>query len=291
MDKIELADVQRALSLLLVEFDRVCTDLGLRYVGYGGTALGAVRHHGFIPWDDDADVAMTRPEYERFLAEAPTRLRSGFSIRNSRTESEYPNMFSKLALDGTLFISEQMKDNPYRMPIALDIFPLDVVGPSRDAYRRQSRSTWFWGRMLYLQGTPRPYVAVRGYVKTMIHVATAAIHTGLAMCRVSPRSLQHRWERAARRYESTGGTLLADFTDQRPLAWAATESDLFPAVEMPFGQISLPVPRDYDVLLRRGYGDYMELPAEEDRKTHEPFLVDLGSLKESSSWDSLPDLP
>lgn len=271
-----LQQVQHALTAILMEFDRVCRELGLRYVVYGGTALGAVRHHGFIPWDDDADVAMTRPEYERFLAEAPRVLGRGFSIQNSRTNALYPNMFSKLALDGTLFISEQMKDNPYKMPIALDLFPLDVVAPSREEYGRQSRATWVWGRLMYLQGTPRPYVEVTGWKRKVIFAGTTAVHGLLRSFRVTPRALQCRWERAARRYEESVGALMGDFTDQRPLAWAVTEEDLYPAVELPFGDMSVPVPRHYDAILTRGYGDYMQLPPEDKRKTHEPFIIELG---------------
>lgn len=275
-DQSVLQGVQSALTVIIREFDRVCSKLGLRYVVYGGTALGAVRHQGFIPWDDDADVAMTRPEYERFLAEAPRLLGEGFSIENSRTNALYPNMFSKLALKGTLFISEQMKDNPYRMPIALDIFPLDVVAPSREAYRRQSRETWFWGRMMYLQGTPRPYLEVAGPLRSAIFCATETVYGLLRVLHIGPRTLQRRWERSARRFERTGGALMGDFTDRRPLSWATKEEDLYPALQMPFGDITVPVPRHYDAILTRGYGDYMQLPPEDKRKTHEPFIIELG---------------
>lgn len=271
-----LHQVQRALIEILAEFGRVCVELGLRYVVIGGTALGAVRHQGFIPWDDDADVAMTRPEYERFLAEAPALLGERFSIQNSRISSLYPNAFSKLTLKGTLFISEQMKSNPYKMPIALDIFPFDVVAPSREQYRRQSRETWFWGRMIYLQGTPRPYLDVSGPRRPIIFAATGAIHEVLRVFHVGPQVLQRRWERSARRFERTGGALIADFTDRRPLSWATTEDDLYPAVQMPFDGITVPVPRHYDVILTRAYGDYMQLPPEDKRKTHEPFIIELG---------------
>lgn len=271
-----LREVQSALKMILLEFDRVCELLGLRYFVVGGTALGAVRHHGFIPWDDDADVGLLRADYERFLAGAPELLNPGFSIQNSRTNELYPNMFSKLALDGTLFVSEQMTDNPYRMPIALDLFPFDVVAPTREAYRKQSRSTWFWGRLMYLQGTATPYLEIGGARRDLTLAATKAIHSVLIALGVGPRAIQARWERSARRYEKSNGYLFADFTDRHPLSWAATEDDLYPAEHMEFDGISVPVPKNCAELLTRGYGDYMELPPLEKRKTHDPAIVDLG---------------
>lgn len=271
-----LPKVQEALTSILAEFGRVCAEIGTPYVVYGGTAIGAVRHRGFIPWDDDADVCMLRPDYERFLAEAPQLLGEGFEVVNSRNTPEYPNMFSKLALVGTVFISEPMKDNPYRMPIALDIFPLDVLPSTRAQFARQSRSTWFWGRLMYLQGTGRPYLGFEGLKRSLVLTGTRTVHAVLHLLGVTPQQLQAHWEKAARRFESDGGNRFADFTDRTPLAWAVTREDLYPAVDMPFGDITVKVPRKYDRVLTRGYGDYMELPPVEERKTHEPVLVELG---------------
>lgn len=282
-DTDTLRQVQRALTHLLAEFDRVCNELDLAYVAYGGTAIGAVRHHGFIPWDDDADVCMPRADYERFLAEAPAKLSDGISVINSRNTSGYPNMFSKLALPGTLFISVPMRDNPFRMPIALDIFPLDTMPQDPRQYRRQVRATWFWGRLLYLQGTGRPYLEIDGAKKHAVLAATQLVHLALALLRVRPEMIQGRWERAARRFEGSHGSRMTDYTDRDPMAWAVTPDDLFPPLEVPFEDITVKIPREYDAVLTRGYGDYMELPPVDKRKTHEPVRVDLGDFGSRSA--------
>ena len=77
-DPATLAAIQRVTKRCLAEIDRVCTLLDIRYVAYGGTAIGAVRHQGFIPWDDDGDVCMPRADYERFIADAPALLGEEF---------------------------------------------------------------------------------------------------------------------------------------------------------------------------------------------------------------------
>lgn len=271
-----LRKVQLVLTKILREFDRVCRELDIPYVVYGGTALGAVRHQGFIPWDDDVDVCMTRADYEQFLQRAPAVLGDEFVLENARTHADFPNMLTNLVLKDTYFIPEFIKDSPYRMPLGLDIFPFDNVPSDRWRYRLQSTSTWFWGRLLYLQGTPSPYLEIEGPLRSLILVATSAIYRTLRLLRVKPGTLQRRWERAARRYEKKNTRLMADYTDRDPMAWAVSYADLYPAIDVPFEDITVRLPREYDKILRRGYGDYMQLPPVEKRKNHQPFLIDLG---------------
>ena len=102
-DSDQLRAVQKATRYALAELDRVCEELGLRYVVYGGTAIGAVRHGGFIPWDDDVDVCMPRSDYERLLSEGPTILHDGFVLIASETDPAYPKSFGILGLAGSEF--------------------------------------------------------------------------------------------------------------------------------------------------------------------------------------------
>ena len=104
-DPATLAAIQRVTRRCLAEIDRVCSLLGVRYVAYGGTAIGAVRHQGFIPWDDDGDVCMPREDYERFIAEAPALLGDEFFIASPASHPNYPISFGVLGLKGSEFVS------------------------------------------------------------------------------------------------------------------------------------------------------------------------------------------
>lgn len=272
-----LERVHVLLTMMLAEFHRVCEELDIRYAVYGGTAIGAVRHQGFIPWDDDVDVLMTRADYECFLAEAPAILDQKYRIDNTRTIESFPFMFSKMVLLGTLFIPEFAKDSAYRMPISLDILPVDKVPDDPAAFRAMSRQTWLWGRLLFLQGTPRPYLVGTGRLKRFaIYTITTAVHWTMRLARITPRVLQSRWEKAARRYEHVPTARLADFSMRDPENWALTIGELYPARLVPFEDITVCLPNEYDVLLRRGYGDYMELPPVEQRRNHKPHTVNFG---------------
>src|SRR3990172_7456272 len=92
----ELRDLQLAELGILREFVRVCEAHGLRYYIAYGTLLGAVRHHGFIPWDDDIDVTMPRSDYNRLAEICVTDLRPGFRWQSYKTDRHYPHMFGKL---------------------------------------------------------------------------------------------------------------------------------------------------------------------------------------------------
>lgn len=272
-----LERVHALLTRMLAEFDRVCTELDVSYAVYGGTAIGAVRHHGFIPWDDDVDVMMPRADYERFLAAAPALLGAPFRVDNTRTLRDYPFMFSKLVLRDTLLIPEFAKDSSYRMPISLDILPVDNVPEDAAAFRSMSRSTWLWGRLLFLRGTPRPYlIGITGARKAAIYTVTTAVHWTMRCLGLSPRFLQSRWEKAARRYEHRDTARMADFSMRDPENWAVSKEEFFPVREVPFEDITVKIQNQYDVLLRRGYGEYMELPPPEQRRNHKPHVVDFG---------------
>lgn len=280
-----LRQVQLALKKVLEEFDRICRELEIPYVVYGGTAIGAVRHQGFVPWDDDVDVLMTRADYERFLVEAPARLGDEYRIDNTRNRDDFPYMFTKLVLKGTLLIPEFAKESRYRMPVFLDILPVDNIPDDPRKFGAQSRRSWFWGRLLFLQGTPKPFLTIDGPLRVAIHAATTVIHWGIRLLGITPRSIQARWERAVRKYEDQETRQMADFTMRDPQNWTVTRDELFPAVDVPFEDITVKLPRAYDAMLRRGYGDYMQLPPVEKRTNHRPHLVDLGPYGELGTTD------
>lgn len=272
-----LAGVHQLLTRILGEFDRVCRELGTPYAVYGGTAIGAVRHGGFIPWDDDADVLMTRPDYERFLEQAPALLGEEYALHNTRTVPDFPFMFTKMVLKGTLLVPEFAKGSSYRMPMFIDILPVDNIPEAPAAFKAMSRRSWLWGRLLFLLGTPRPYLVGVGPVRRqLVYAATTLAHWGLRAARVTPRSLQRRWERAVRRYEHQPTGVMADFTMRDPQNWVVRQEELFPTRDVPFEDITVMLPQEYDTLLKRGYGDYMQLPPVEKRRNHNPHQVDFG---------------
>lgn len=271
-----LAKIQRAATDTLAELDRVCHELDIRYVVYGGSAIGTVRHQGFIPWDDDVDVCMPREGYERFLREAPPLLAPEFEVVSQLTHPDYPRPFGVLGIVGSVFTPSVARNRAFQVPLGIDLFPLDRIPKDRRAFKRQSAESWVWGRLMFLHGTPTPDTGLTGPAKTLAKAVFHATHQGLKVLHVSASHLYRQWEKVATRYNNTGSPVLGDYCTQDPLRWSAREDELFPSIRMPFGDIEVEVARKFDAVLTRGYGDYMNLPPEDQRVNHAAVEVSFG---------------
>ena len=129
--KATLPQHQQALYELLQALDSVCKKHRIRYMLFAGTALGAVRHKGFIPWDDDLDVVMLRPEYERFLAVAGQELDSEKFFLQKEFSEHWPMFFSKLRRNGTTCLERFIPRDPQiHQGVYIDIFPCDNLSDS-----------------------------------------------------------------------------------------------------------------------------------------------------------------
>lgn len=274
----DLRKLQLVSTTILAEFDRVCEKLGIPYFIYAGTAIGAVRHSGFIPWDDDIDIAMFRPDYERFLAEAPGVLKPDYFITNGRLDPDFPACNSNLSLRDTYCVPQEFAKCKFQYPIGIGIFALDRVSEDKKVLRRQLRSTWIWARLSFLRQTGSPIVLEHGWKRNIILFASHLAHGLLSLFHVSPAWIHANWENAARLAEKESGVLYADFTDRNPLAWTATKEEVFPLRQIEFENISVKMANKFDDMLHRGYGDYMQLPPEEDRKNHYPSRLEFGKF-------------
>ena len=120
-----MTELQEVEFGILKQFIAVCEKLELKYYLVCGSALGAVKYGGFIPWDDDIDVGMFRADYERFLKEAPALMPQHLFLQNYRTEKNFAQIFSKLRNSNTTYIEKSVADMDINHGVYIDIFPLD----------------------------------------------------------------------------------------------------------------------------------------------------------------------
>ncbi|MBQ7088695.1 MAG: LicD family protein [Clostridia bacterium] len=251
---------QAALLRLLQELDRVCKALDIPYVLYAGTLLGAVRHQGFIPWDDDLDVLMLREDYDRFLAEAPAVLDTEIFYLQKEFSEHWPLFFSKLRLNGTTCLEKiHPKDPHMHQGIYIDIFPCD-----------NARKTE-WGRRM--QFAASKVVIAKALDRRGYDTDSTAKKAIIALCRLLPQKPFLHWVRRGNADGATAHTFLAGARSYGKNV--IPRRFLTQRCEVTFEGGSYPAPADYDTCLRMLYGDYMTLPPPEERVCKEhSILVD-----------------
>jgi lipopolysaccharide cholinephosphotransferase len=277
----EDSTVLRRLQLteleILKEAVRICETGKLRYFLTGGTLLGAVRHKGFIPWDDDIDIAMPRKDYEQFLNLCSEQLDSRYYVHDSDTDPSYWLPFAKIRKHNTVFDEVDMAHLDVPKGIYVDIFPLDSADKQASPFQGiQARVVRTVGAVIiYRKGlflsreTGREMTSVRTLLKALLKILLVSASRAFSMHALS--KLQQRvmsWNRNddAPCYVSLG-------SHYRHFQQAILKDMYLPATEVEFEGEMFSAPRDWDYILRRIYGDYMKLPPEDKRVTHNPVRI------------------
>lgn len=250
--------------------DTICRTHNLTYFAIGGTALGAVRHQGFIPWDDDIDVGMPRKDYEAFLQYAKEELPQNYFMQNFFTEKKSPFYFTKIRKNNTLFVEFYLKDKKdIHQGIFVDIFPFDNV-PMNPTVRDMH---FYWCRLLYQLYLSKSLTTVcssrfkqkdnyKGKVRKVLHALLLPIPKKL---------LFHLLDRSVRMFNGKACREISHICRRR---LRVKLDDLYPIKYLPFEKQQMPVPNDYDAYLTAQFKDYMELPPEDKRYGHLPYLVE-----------------
>ncbi|MBR0442212.1 MAG: LicD family protein [Firmicutes bacterium] len=270
LDPETLRRLQMTELELLKEADRICRKNGIRYNIIAGTLLGAVRHGGFIPWDDDADIAMLRDDYERFRVACKKDLDTDrFYFQDHVTTEGYRWGYGKLRRKDTLFLREHQEHMPYEQGVFIDVFPLDPV-PDRWAGRAAVNFYCFLIRKMLWSKVGR--VADPSALKRRIYRILDSVPEEKIL------SAYDRLIGASARWDSRWVRILMFPTPNREYGylkrWYETSEDIS------FEGTVFPGIRDREEYLSFKYGDYMTLPPEGRRKTHpvsDIRLVDLGN--------------
>lgn len=150
-----MTDLQKVEFEILKAFVGVCEELGLRYYLVCGTALGAVKYQGFIPWDDDVDVALPRSDYEVFCEKAQALLPEYYFLQTYRTDPNYPNFYCKIRDSRTTYIEKSVRDIKMNHGVYIDVFPLDGYPEDHAAATSLERKKRLFKLQLGCAFTPR----------------------------------------------------------------------------------------------------------------------------------------
>ena len=261
--------------LMLKDFMKLCDDNNIEYFAISGTAIGAVRHQGFIPWDDDIDVAMPRDDFEKLLPLVEKEMGDKYLIMNAERYPNYPLMTTRMTMRGTKFKEEALKNIDAPLGIFLDLYPLDKVSDNPKEARRQARDAWFWSKILILRSIPFPMLGFSGWKAKIIHAICGLAHLVLSILHVPKTWIYKKaYEAETRSNHYTKTKNLDFFCDTTPYMNLYAVKDIYPLRKLPFEDVELNFPHNLHNNLTGMYGDYMQLPPEEKRKNHYPYELE-----------------
>lgn len=260
MKKItDIDEIKRIQLDILIALDRFCRKNDIRYFLIDGTLLGAIRHKGYIPWDDDIDVALDRKNYDRLMREFPDLLEGKYKLHSLETNLRWDRAYGCISDERTQLVYDG--NSSYATGILIDIFPIDEVPDNEKEWRRLQRKMKILSRMSSIKASSSIKVSASHYknitslfLKLLLPFSLRTIahwRDGLAQLN-NDKSNSFGYE-VAFGLGAKNRFKLKDFED---------------TVDVPFEGHQFMAPVNFDSVLTDTYGDYMQLPPEEERVSH-----------------------
>lgn len=268
--ELSISETQEISFEILKKIAKICEEKNLRYYLIYGTLIGAIRHKGYIPWDDDVDIMMPRPDYDKLLIYLSQNIDKypNLNIFNREVCSEYPYMITRISDDR--YEIEMANENKYGMGVFIDIYPYDGLGDSKEEALKYA-----------LKGDRLSSFCYQATRKKYLFETTSSVLRKIIKFPVFLFSKLLGKEYFQNKLQELSGVKAYDSSEYVGcIVWlSGGERDVFPRawfdefLMMPFGNSKFRVPRDYDKILKHIYGDYMKLPPEKDRIGHHNYRV------------------
>lgn len=236
---------------ILDEIDRICKKHNITYFIMWGTLIGAVRHNGFIPWDDDIDLSFPYKDYKKFLKVAPKELGNEFFLQTSKSDKYHPTDFAKVRLNNTAFYSKEDTNLKKHHGIFVDLLPLYNANNPPSVFTKIQRQ-------------------ICGVLSSCVYGKRENKPIGNSLIKKLPDGLLFRLR-----------DIFLNTRGKQFYSWGFyfDKKDFLPASSLEFCGKSYPVPSKYDKVLTHIYGDYMKLPPKEKQVAHNPGRISFDLTK------------
>ena len=248
---------------ILKEFIRICEELQLTYFLVCGSALGAAKYQGFIPWDDDIDVALPRPDYDIFCEKAQAMLPKHLFLQNYKTDPNYPMIFSKLRNSNTTFVEKSLSKLNINHGIYIDVFPVDGYPQDAKSIKKLEREKkrYNLSRLCCLN--------FKGSWKAKLFVFAEK----LILLHKRPSRFVQRLEKQISQYPTSNSLLWCNHGNWQGKLEYAPKEQYGNGIIMKFEGLNVKIPEQYDEYLTQKYGDWKADLPENEKEGHHYHLI------------------
>ena len=269
MEQKTMEELRKVQVEMLSEVHRICIENNLKYYLCGGTLLCAVRHNGFIPWDDDIDISMPRKDYQKFINLCQNgALKSEYMLQNTYSEPEYHLPFSKIRKHNTFFGEKGMENLNIHKGIFIDIFPLDYSNKNTGCiYNLRYKVI---KNLMHIVSMRQMGATAVSKLETLLYIITRPMSVHMIL-RISDFLCSFAKKG---NYRVNYASYIACEKETMPIEYYGDP------VLLEFENHSFYAPKKYDFVLKKLFGNYMELPPEEERVNHNTGKILFNTDKE-----------
>ena len=271
LDKLHKAEIE-----MLKDFMSVCEKHKINYFAIAGTAIGVVRHKGFIPWDDDIDIAMLREDYEKFIQVAKEDLSDKYEFMGPDMEKKYYNLQPAMVRKGTKFVTETAWAAGQEPGLFIDIFIYENIPDDEKEAEKIIKKTYIY-KMLYIIRNVNFFKLVKGgsLNKKIKNIVCGIIRLFLLLIPNGSDWFYKKYISYAKSYYGKSDKYTALCDPGARIMWVRRD-EIFPLVDLPYEDTTMKMINQYDKQLKRHMGDYMKIPPLEKRLNHCPKVLDFG---------------
>lgn len=249
---------------ILDEIVRICKEEKIEFFLDYGTLLGAVRHEGYIPWDDDLDIGMLRKDYKKFLKIAPKKLKDNFTLCYYKTEKNHWHTFAKVRLKNTIMLEEGNKHLDMNFGIWVDIFPYDnIIKPNT----------------LFVKLRKKLFDIITTFIALKLNINFYQNKEKEQKLKTISKFLNLKFLYLSRELISQMNInnktkYICCFDEEvNKCCNGLLREKIIPYTNIKFEKRKYSVPKDYDYRLKQQYNDYMIIPPKEQQITHNPLKI------------------
>ncbi len=266
--KEEIEAIQNIELKSLDVLSEVCQKLDISFFLYGGSLLGAVKYGGFVPWDDDLDIALVRKDYDKLIAEGAALLPDGYELQEPRLNKKTPFPYAKLRKTDTVMVEYMYRNIKINHGVYFDIYPIDNLPDDEEELIKNQKEILRLTRLLQRRQTSSLFSPGRGW------------HTVIRKCFMLAKSLcirliPHRYvvnkmNSVMTKYNGVDTKRQGNYFFSQPKNYF---DGIFPPIEVEFENRKMLIPKGYEVNLKNRYGDIRKDPPEEKRIGHRPYVL------------------